>query len=414
VRAVRSDPVIAAQDTQREPGKDRQSLTQRILDSLARKYRFPSQRIPAQDATYTYREAPLHRSAYLFGSLLFLAACGANGDDDVVDPPDAVALDDCADGTAPLTNLWTVDNLHGEIISMSPVAPDGTIVLGTADGAVKQWALGATPDTAPLPGGRPSYGEPFTESGQPARALTLGVSGDRVLAGDDGVGLHAWAIPDAAELGALLLKGSPFTAIAARSDTEVVVADSEFSGQMRVVDLEGGIGSGVFETTLWNVTSMAASGGMLFAAGHDYGMAALERRDLASPEVATDSWDTLQVEGWIRSVAVSPDRAWVATGGDGHVLVLATDDLAAGPVAQLALTAPKALISARGVAFTPSGQRIAVVRDDGRLELYAPELGAPVATIDVPQPVGVMVDRTGDRLIVASGDGNLRAFGCTP
>src|SRR5262249_11299735 len=143
---------------------------------------------------------PRMRISYLLAFSIPLAGCvGASGDDGT--STTTAGLDRCADGTAPLSLLWSVDNLHGEIVSMSTVAPDGTIVLGTADGAVKQWALGTSTATSPLAGGRPSYGEPFTESGQPARALALGLGDASVLAGDDGVGVHAWSIPSAASLG---------------------------------------------------------------------------------------------------------------------------------------------------------------------------------------------------------------------
>jgi len=352
----------------------------------------------------------LFRSALIATLALPLFACTGNDtatDDDTVA---GAGLDRCADGTAPLGQLWSVDNLHGEIVSMSPVAPDGTIVLGTADGAVKQWALGTSADVAPLSGGRPSYGEPFTESGMPARALAIGVDGDRVLAGDDGVGVRAWSIPDAAEVGSTQLKGAPLTAIAPRSGTEVIVADTAFGGEMRGVDLDGGTGTGVFTTVLWNVTALATGGDDLFDVGADYGMAAIERRDLADPTAAADAWVGLDLVGSIRSVAVSADGAWVATGGDGHLLLFAADDLAAGPSAQLALTT----ISARGVAFTASGARVAVVTDDGHAALYGRDLVSPVATVEVPQPIGAAVDPSGTRLIVASADGQLRAFGCTP
>src|SRR5687768_11142117 len=92
---------------------------------------------------------------------ILLAACGASGagDDDDNPLPDGPGLDRCADG-ATLELLWDVSNLHGEIVSMT-IGPDGTAVLGTADGAVKQWSLGASAEDAPLPGERPSYGVPF-------------------------------------------------------------------------------------------------------------------------------------------------------------------------------------------------------------------------------------------------------------
>jgi len=349
---------------------------------------------------------PLVRIPYLL-SLLLAGCVGASGDDGT--STSAAGLDRCADGTAPLSLLWSVDNLHGEIVSMSPIAPDGTIVLGTADGAVKQWALGTSSDTSPLAGGRPSYGEPFTESGQPARALALGDG--EVLAGDDGVGVRAWSIPDAAALGGTQLEGSPISAIAPATDTQAVIADTAFAGEMRTVDLTGAAGTGgVFTTTLFHVTSLLAHDGALFDAGDDYGMAAIERRDLASPTSAADRWDTLELGGSIRATAISSDGATIATGGDGHVLVFDAASLEDGPTARLALIGTNGPVTAKGVAFTPA--HLAVVTDDGRAMLYLPDLSAPAATIATPSPIGVAIDPSGERMVIASSDGHLRAYGC--
>src|SRR5687767_8199779 len=103
-------------------------------------------------------------------SLLSLIACGATpGADDTSDDdpdPDAGALgpglDRCADDGVALEELWSVSNLHGEIVSIA-VAPDGTVVLGTADGALKQWDVGVDAGDAPLEGSRPSYGDPLND-----------------------------------------------------------------------------------------------------------------------------------------------------------------------------------------------------------------------------------------------------------
>jgi WD40 repeat protein len=347
-------------------------------------------------------------------AFLLLAACGdppASGDD--VAEPDAggvtgAGLDRCADDGATLGALWNVDNLHGPIVSMA-LAGDGTVVLGTSDGAVKQWSLGASPDEAPLEGGRPSYGDPLTESGAEVRALAIGAGGDHVIGGDTAITVRRWSLPDAEDLGSVPLKGSPLTAIAARSAAEVIVGDEAFGGQMRVISLDSGLAGAVFETALWGVTRFATHGGDLFTTGHEYGMAAVERRTLDAPEAPADYWGGLQVSGWVRDLAVSPDGAWLALGGDESVLVLAAGDLAAGPVAQLPLTAP-----ARAVAFTASGEHVAVATDDGRVALHPRDLAAEVAAADVPAPVALAVDPSGERLIVASADGRLRGFGCAP
>jgi hypothetical protein len=349
-------------------------------------------------------------SRRLLPALLLAAACGAPASDDADDDgasPDAgidparTSLDACAPGSS-LELLWDVDNLHDDIRAMA-IAPDGTVVLGTADGAVKQWSLGADPDAAPLPGGRPSYGTPFTDAGAVPRALAIAPDGASVVAGTEAVGVHAWSLPAADDLGSIALKGSPITAIAARATGEVVIADDSFGGAMRVVSIDGGQLTAPFETTLWGVTSFATRAKALFVAGHDYGMAAIERRDLTAPELVADVWDTLEIEGWIRAVAVSRDGAWVATAGDGHVLVLAAADLAAGPVA-------RAEIASRSIAFTAGG-RVAYATDTA-VVLAPRALDGEIASVPVTSPVAIGVDPSGERLVVASTDGHLRAYTC--
>ncbi len=349
----------------------------------------------------------------------WLVACGTTdpgADDDV--PVAGRGLDRCAADGAALELLWNVSNLHGEIVAMT-IGADGTAVLGTADGAVKQWSLGASGAAAPLPDGRPSYGDPFTGTGRPARALAIGADGDSIVAADDGVGIREWSLADASPRRSVQLKGSPFTALVPRTATEVIVADSELGGQMRVVDLVTGLAGGQFETALWGVTAFATDrstgagrgGESFYVVGHDYLRAAVERRTFVDPDVVADRWDPQTVDGSIRSAAVSADGAWLVTGGDGHVMVFDTTDLAAGPVATLALEAAKFIPSARSVAFTASGDHVAVALD-GRVVLVTRDLTTEIASIDVATPVAVGADPSGERLVVASADGRLRAVGC--
>ncbi|HTM22115.1 MAG TPA: hypothetical protein VL172_16450, partial [Kofleriaceae bacterium] len=193
-------------------------------------------------------------------TLLLLAACAgdqAGGGPDA-GPAAPAGLDRCADDGVGLSGLWDVDNLHGAMLALA-IAPDGTAVVTTEDGAVKQWTLGATADAAPLPGGKPSYGDPFTEEGTAARALAIGGAGDRVLAGA-GAALHQWSIPDAGDLGATPLEGGALTAVAAVDADRAVVADDSFGGAIRVVTLDGGAAGEALPTALWGVAALRTGG----------------------------------------------------------------------------------------------------------------------------------------------------------
>ncbi len=341
----------------------------------------------------------------LLACLLFASACTADQPPAGPDGGDPIArgLDGCAADGVALDPLWAVDNLHGPMVALA-IAPDGTAVVTTSDGAVKQWSLGSSPEEAPLPGGRPSYGDPFIDAGTVVRAVAIGGDGQRVLGADAGGALRQWAIADASSLGDRPLDGAPLTAIAALGDDAAVVADESFGGAMRVVPLDGGAAGEPLATALWGVTALHAGAAALYTAGHDYGMAAVERRDPASPGAAADAWDDLQTEGWVRDIDVDAAGARLAAAGDFGLAMLDTTDLAAGPTAQV-------VGPAISVAFTASGEHVAVIAGD-RVILWDRALTTEIESVTVPTPVAVAVDPSGERLVVASTDGMLRAYAC--
>jgi hypothetical protein len=343
-----------------------------------------------------------------------LGACADNptgGDDDVVT---ATALDRCAEPGVALTQAWNVDNLHGRIVALT-IAADGTAVVATEDGAVKQWSLGVDAGAAPLPGGRPSYGVPFDDGGAPVRAVA--VAGDRVLgAGNDGT-LRQWALSDASALPAQTMK-IPLTAVAGLDDGVGVIADENFGGGIRTVSLSDGETSAPFETSLWGVTTMLRTDDALFVAGHDYGIAAVERRDPSAPETVTGVWDPEGaggggefLQGWVTSIAVSTDGSTLVAGSDGangglgFVFTIDPDNLLPGP------TFVVEQAGVRAVAVTATGGHVAIATD-GHVALHPADLSAAIGGVDVEDPVALAIDPSGERLIVASGDGHLRAFTC--
>lgn len=344
-----------------------------------------------------------------------LGACAADdpgdGDDVVVT---ASALDRCAEPGVALTEAWNVDNLHGRIVALT-IAEDGTAVVATEDGSVKQWSLGVDADAAPLPGGRPSYGVPFDDGGAPVRALA--VAGDRVLgAGTDGA-LRQWALADASALPVQTMK-LPLTAVAGLDAERGVIADENFGGGLRSISLATGAASEPFETSLWGVSTMVRTDDALFVGGHDYGIAAIERRDPAAPETVAGVWDPEGaggggefLQGWVTSLAVSADGSTLIAGSDataggvGFVFTIDPEDLQPGPTAVLELT------GVRAVAVTGTGAHVAIATD-GHVALHPADLGGAIGGVDVEDPVALAIDPSGERLIVASGDGHLRAFTC--
>jgi len=335
------------------------------------------------------------------------------GGDDVV--TEHQALDRCAEPGVALTQTWDVNNLHGPIVALT-IAADGTAVVATADGAVKQWSLGVDAESAPLPEQRPSYGVPFDDGGTSVRALAF--AGDRVLgAGADGT-LRQWAMSDASALDMQTTK-VPLTAVAGIDATTGVIADEGFGGAMRTVGLDGGAAGAPFETSLWGVTTMLRHGDDLFVGGHDYGIAAVERRSAATPDTLAAVWDPEGaggggefVQGWVKSLAISDDGAVLVAAGDGaetgttgYVLAFDAADLQPGPIARLDVE------GVRAVAVTRTGEHV-IVATDGHVAIHPADLGDAIAGADVADPIAVAIDPSGERLVVASGDGHVRAFMC--
>lgn len=352
-----------------------------------------------------------------FSLALSSAACAVDeppgGGDDVV--PTRYALDRCAEPGVTLTEAWSVNNLHGPIVAMT-VADDGTAIVATSDGAVKQWSLGVDAASAPLPDERPSYGTTFDDGGTTVRALA--VAEERVLgAGADGT-LRQWALADASALDLQATK-VPLTAVAGIDADTAVIADEGFGGTMRTIGLDGGDGGAPFETSLWGVATMLRHGDDVFVGGHDYGIAAVERRGAGAPDAIAGVWDPEgaggggdAINGWVTSLAISGDGAVLVAGVDGtntgtpsSVLTIDPADLQPGPSATLEVE------GLRAVAVTHSGEHVVVATAD-HVALHPADLGDAIGGVDVPDPVALAIDPSGERLIVASGDGRLRAFMC--
>ena len=80
------------------------------------------------------------------GLLVLVAACGTDGSQ--IDPPiEASAIESCLAAGGSLRQLWATSNQHGPVTSIA--VGGSTIVLGSADGSVKQWDVdGSSPSGA--------------------------------------------------------------------------------------------------------------------------------------------------------------------------------------------------------------------------------------------------------------------------
>src|SRR5690606_2104978 len=142
----------------------------------------------------------------------------------------------------------------------------------------------------------------------------------------------------------------------------------------------------------------------LFAAGDNYGEPSIERHGPAG----VDFWLGKGMISTIRDIALTPDGAHVVAAADGFIFLLDAADLAAGPIA----TAELEGVSSRSIAVTPGGAFIATIGDDSTLRLWSTQTLAPAGATASADPAAVAIDASGQRVITASRDSRLRAFGC--
>src|SRR5262245_2171264 len=121
------------------------------------------------------------RNAARLALALALAAtgCGTDGSsppDDMPQPAGPSPIGRCLAAGGTIQPLWSANNQHGAITSIA--AGGSTIVVGSEDGSVKQWAAG---------GANPAYGVPLLDdTGVIVRALAM--AGDDQLVGVDAQG----------------------------------------------------------------------------------------------------------------------------------------------------------------------------------------------------------------------------------
>lgn len=336
-------------------------------------------------------------------SMLVLVACGA---DPVVEEPgpepepDPVpgtrsAIERCLAEGGALAVDYAVSNQHGAVTS---IAVGGTtVVLGSVDGSVKQWATDGT---------APSYGAQFTPSGPVVGALAF--TGEHLLGADATGSLQEWHAPSSEPTRTLPVVTEALGVIGVDPAGARVAVATPATTTMHVVDRASGAVSAPLVTNLWGVASLALTGEQLITAGHWYGVPELERRTLASPVERVDAYQFAERLGWIRATAIVGDKVLVAA--DGFVAIFALDALAAGP---LAIT-ERPGHAPRGLAVLRGGELFATAGVDGVLHLWRVATGEHVAELAIAPAIGVATDAAGDRLFTSGDDGMLRAFRCAP
>ncbi len=331
------------------------------------------------------------------GLLVLVAACGNDGSQ--VDPPiEASAIERCLTEGGALRPLWATSNQHGPVTSIA--VGGSTIVLGSADGSVKQWDV---------EGASPSYGTPFVDdTGIGVDAVAFSSDG-QVLGVDRQGRLSEWRLSDARAMRTIPVADVPLEVVAVSEHAEqAAVARGSAHPEIEIVDRATGAIGAPLQTTLWGVHSIVyGHGGALFTAGHWYGVPMIERRAMSAPSDVIEVWADMAMTAHVHAIAVDPYVTRMAAGGDQFVAVLDPKALASDA------TIVREVEGHRAIDVAVLGTRVfATVGQEGTLRLWSATTAEPLAMLEIPEPIGLGVDAAGETLFTAGPDGMLRAFGC--
>jgi hypothetical protein len=330
--------------------------------------------------------------------LLLASGCGTDGTAGPIDPPidspvGATAIERCLAGGGTLQQLWATSNQHGPV---SSIAVGGDIVvLGSLDGSVKQWTTAGT---------SPSYGVPFVDdTGIVVDALAFAHGAKDEVAGVDRDGRFSeWRVSDASPMRTVpVITDGALTAVAI-SSRQAAIARGPHSADVRVIDRATGEVSSPLATELWGATSMAFAGESLFTAGHWYGVPEIERRSTASPGTVVEEWREQSIQGHVNAIAV--DGVHLAAAGHNFVAILDPD----------AIAGEKTIVPApdhEAIGVVLLTEMVVTVGREGTLRTWSTG-GEPLATLTIPEPVGIGRDAEGATLFTSGPDGLLHAFGC--
>ena len=326
-------------------------------------------------------------------------------------PPRTSPLAACADPAVALTARWQVDNLHAPVTA---VATSGaTLVVGSADGAVKLWHLSTTGAVER----RPGYGTPLREAGP--TVATLAATADGALAAvDQGGAAAAWRL-DGTPLGgaAAAAPGRAVGAALAPGAALLAIASDDAQTQLTVVDLTAGTATPARPTWLWHTTAAAVTPQRVVAVGDWYGCPAIETRPRGDL-TATVYWDDCNGTGgafrtgWFRALALTADGRGAIAAGDRMLARFDLDDLTAGPraVAPVDVDLRRVVVlEADGLVVTLGGAGDATALTWWRLDDLVAVRTEPVAA-----DVDLAVEPTTGVAILVAASGLITGLACAP
>ncbi|MCB9594646.1 MAG: WD40 repeat domain-containing protein [Sandaracinaceae bacterium] len=317
-------------------------------------------------------------------------------------PPLMTSFESCLLDGGELVEVASVDNddvtEHGAMWTFA-IAPDRRIAVASEDGSIKVWTLDGFIEE--LDPGAFLYGVEVVG----AQVQDLAFLDAQIVAGDVQGVVSAWQDGFPRVVGGT----NPdvgIVAVAVEPDQRWVAhADTSAGGNVMIRGMDDAVTFGPLPTELAEVSDLAFVEGRLVLAGRGE-LPGLELRDAADPTVTVASFSTDRSFSGITEVAASAagetlafvtletvgvldadlELRWITDGAHGHVPL--------------------------SVAVADTGRALFTVGAEGRLRAWSGVDGAPLATVDVPDPVAVRVDRAGDLVVVGSRDGVLRAFSC--
>ena len=326
-------------------------------------------------------------------------------------PPRTSPLAACADPAVALTPRWQVDNLHAPVTAIA--TSGATLVVGSADGAVKLWHLSTTGAIER----RPGYGTPLREAGP--TVATLAATADGALAAvDQGGAATAWRL-DGTPLGgaATAVPGRPVGAALAPGGELLAVAGDDLRTQLTVVDLTAGTATAATPTWLWHTTTAAVTTERVVAVGDWYGCPAIETRPRGDL-TANRYWDDCNGaggalrQGWFRALALTADGRGAIAAGDRLLARFDLDDLTAGPRAVATVDVDLrrvVLLEADGLLVTLGG-----TGDGTALTWWRLDDLVPVRTEPVEADVDLAVEPTTGVAILVAASGVITGLACAP
>ena len=326
-------------------------------------------------------------------------------------PPRTSPLAACADPAVALTPRWQVDNLHAPVTAIA--TSGATLVVGSADGAVKLWHLSTTGAIER----RPGYGTPLREAGTTVAALAATADGALAAVDLDGAAA-AWRL-DGTPLGGadFAVRSRPLGAALDPSASILAIAAEDPRAQLAVFDVAAGTARPASPTWLWHTTTAAVTAERVVAVGDWYGCPAIEARPRGEL-TTTFYWDDCNGaggtnrQGWFRALAVTADGRGAIAAGDRVLARFDLDDLTAGPraVATVDVDLRRVVIlEADGLLVTLGG-----TGDGTALTWWRLDDLVPVRTEPVEADVDLAVEPTTGVAILVAASGVITGLACAP